>query len=49
VAIEVVYFFPPGRGIGERYLEKTLPVVHEQLARAAVRLAGVLNQALGSR
>jgi hypothetical protein len=27
--------------------EKDLPVIHEQLARAAVRLAGVLNGAFG--
>jgi hypothetical protein len=35
------------RVIDDRYLEKALPVIHEQLAKAAVRLAGVLNWVLG--
>ena len=47
VAQEAVYLFPDSRMIDERYLEKALPVIHEQLAKAAVRLAWVLNQALG--
>jgi hypothetical protein len=46
VAQETVYLFPDSRVIDDRYVEKALPVIHEQLARAAVRLAGVLNQAL---
>ena len=47
VALEAVYLFPDSRVIDERYVEKALPVIREQLAKAAVRLAGVLNQALG--
>ena len=47
VAQEAVYLFPDSREIDDRYLEKALPVIHEQLAKAAVRLAGVLNRALG--
>jgi hypothetical protein len=47
VAQEAVYLFPDSRVIDDRYLEKALPVIHEQLAKAAVRLAGVLNRALG--
>ncbi len=49
VAVEAVYLFPASREIDGRYVEKSLPVIHEQLAKAAVRLAGVLNRALGSR
>ena len=41
------YLFPSGREIDERYIEKALAVIHEQLTKAAVRLAGVLNMALG--
>ncbi len=41
-----VYLFPVGGEIDERYVAKSLPVIHEQLAKAAVQLAGVLNQAL---
>lgn len=47
VAGEAVYLFPESRKIDERYFEKSLPVIHEQLAKAAVRLAWVLNMALG--
>ena len=47
VAEEAVYLFPDSREIDDRYLEKALPVIHEQLAKAAVRLASVLNRALG--
>ncbi len=47
VAIEAVYLLPTSREIDERYQEKSLAVIHEQLAKAAVRLAGVLNRALG--
>ena len=35
------------RVIDDRYLEKALPVIHEQLAKAAVRLEGVLKRELG--
>jgi hypothetical protein len=47
VAVEAVYLFPPSREIDDRYLEKALPVIHEQLSKAAVRLAWVLNRVLG--
>ncbi len=47
VALEVVYLFSASRVINDRYVEKTLPVIREQLAKAAVRLAGVLNRTLG--
>jgi hypothetical protein len=47
VAPEAVYLFPDTREIDKRYPGKALPVIHEQLAKAAVRLAGVLNRALG--
>jgi hypothetical protein len=46
VAREAVYVFSDNRVIDDRYLEKALPVIHEQLAKAAVRLAGVLNRAV---
>ena len=46
MAVEVVYFFPPSRDIDERSVEQALPIIREQLAKAAVRLAGALNQAL---
>ena len=48
VATEAVYLFPASHQINDRYLEKALPVIHEQLARAAVRLSWVLNRALGN-
>ncbi len=44
VALEAVYLFPDSRVIDDHYLEKALPVIHEQLARAAVRLARVLTR-----
>ena len=47
VAREAVYLFPEGHLIDDRYVEKALPVIHEQLAKAAVRLAKVLKRALG--
>jgi len=47
VGKEAVYLFPEGRVIDDRYAEKALLVIHEQLAKAAVRLAVVLNWALG--
>ena len=43
MALEAVYPFPASREIDDRYLEKTLPVIHEQLAKVAVWLARVLN------
>lgn len=47
MAVETIYLFSSGGIIDERYIEKALLVIHEQLARAAVRLAGELNRALG--
>ena len=47
VAQEAVYMFSDSRVIDDRYVEKALPVIHEQLAKAAVRLAGVLKRAVG--
>ncbi len=49
VAIEAVYLFQANREIDKRYAEKSLPVIQKQLARAAVRVAGELNHALGQR
>ena len=46
VALEADYLFPDNRVIDERYLEKVLPVLHEQLAKAAMRL-DVLWPAMG--
>ncbi len=48
VAIEAVYLFPASGEIDERYAEKSLPVMQEQLAKAAARLAEVLNRALAA-
>ena len=48
MAIEAVYLFPASGEIEERYLEKALPAIHEQLAMTAVRLAEALNQALAA-
>ena len=49
MAGEAVYLFPASREIDERYVEKALPVIHEQLAKAAVRLAWVLNRVLAGK
>jgi hypothetical protein len=46
-AIETAYAVPPNRELDDTYVAKALPVIHEQLARAGVRLAWVLNRALG--
>ena len=46
VALEAVYLFPVSPEIDARHQEKALPVIHEQLAMAAARLARVLNRAL---
>ncbi len=40
--------FPVGREVDGQYREKALPIIHEHLAKAAVRLAGVLNRGLGA-
>lgn len=49
VARETVYLFPASREIDDRYLEKAIPVIHEQLAKAVVRLAWLVNRALGTK
>lgn len=48
-ALEHAYAsLPADRRIGTAYLHANLPAVDEQLARAGVRLAHVLNEALGA-
>lgn len=46
VARKAVNLFSDTRVIDERYVEKALPVIHGQLAKAAVPLAGVLRREL---
>jgi hypothetical protein len=38
---------PPNGELDDAYVAKAIPVITERLAKAAVRLAGVLNKALG--
>lgn len=45
-AVETSYRLPPHRELGEAYAAAALPVVDDMLARAGVRLAKVLNDAL---
>jgi hypothetical protein len=46
VAITTAYQLPPDRNLGEAYVRRALPVISDQLGRAAVRLAKLLNDAL---
>jgi nuclease S1 len=46
VAKASVYTFPPSRQLGEDYYHASVPVLNEQLAKAGVRLATLLNKAL---
>ena len=46
-AAAVAYALPPNGKLDDAYLAKAVPVITERLAKAAVRLAGVLNKALG--
>jgi hypothetical protein len=46
-AVETSYRLPPDRALGDEYAAMALPVVDEMLAKAGVRLAKVLNDALG--
>jgi hypothetical protein len=46
-AVDVAYAVPDDFKLGQPYYERSLPVVDRQLALAGVRLARVLNQALG--
>ena len=45
-AVAVAYRIPGNRNLSEDYFEKSLPVMDELLAKAGVRLARVLNEAL---
>ena len=47
-AKEIVALFPVDREIDGRYIEKAIPIIRTQLAKASVRLAWALNQALGN-
>jgi hypothetical protein len=45
-AVETSYRLPPDRSLGEDYADRALPMVDEMLAKAGVRLAKLLNDAL---
>jgi hypothetical protein len=45
-AVEVVYRLPKHRKLSKDYFEKSLPVMDELLAKAGVRLARLLNEAI---
>ena len=49
LARDHAYTFPSSNQLDEDYLERTLPIVEAQLAKAGVRLAAILNQAFASR
>jgi hypothetical protein len=46
VAVDVAYRLPKNRRLSKNYFERSLPVVDELLAKAGVRLARLLNEAL---
>jgi hypothetical protein len=46
-AIDVAYVLPEDFKLGDAYYQRALPVVDQQLALAGLRLARVLNEALG--
>ncbi len=46
-AVETIYRLPPDRSLGDDYADRALPIVDEMLAKAGVRLARLLNDALG--
>jgi hypothetical protein len=46
-AVETSYRLPPDRVLGDDYADNAFPVVDDMLARAGVRLAKMLNDALG--
>lgn len=46
VAVETAYRLPSDRRLGDEYAEIALPVIDDMLAKAGVRLAVVLNEAL---
>jgi hypothetical protein len=45
-AVEVAYALPEDRRLGEAYYQRAAPVVDRQLARAGLRLARLLDEAL---
>jgi len=49
IAKEHVYVLPENRRLGEAYYRANVPVVDQQLAKAGVRLAKLLNDALGKK
>ena len=49
IAKERVYTLPDDRKLGGSYYQANVPVVDQQLAKAGVRLAKVLNDALGKK
>jgi hypothetical protein len=46
-AVDVAYVVPEDLKLGDAYYQRALPVVDQQLARAGLRLARVLNESLG--
>ena len=46
-AMDCAYTFREGRVLREEYYKITVPMVDEQLAKAGVRLAKVLNETFG--
>ena len=49
IAKDHVYVLPVDRNLGEQYYRANVPVVDQQLAKAGVRLAKLLNEALGKK
>lgn len=49
VAKDHVYALPENRKLGEDYVRANVPVVDQQLIKAGVRLAKLLNDALRKR
>ena len=49
IARDHVYVLPEDRKLGDDYYRTNLPVVDQQLAKAGVRLAKLLNEALGKK
>jgi hypothetical protein len=45
-ATDTAYALPPDRVLGDEYADMALPVIDDMLAKAGVRLAKVLNEAL---
>jgi hypothetical protein len=45
-AVDTAYDLPPDRVLGDEYADMALPVIDDMLAKAGVRLARVLNEAL---